>query len=195
MNGVHFWEISKPVWGYRNVSSVISSASDYICHPKQVISALSYLHLYIWTVKVEATLQLVFTTKSSREILLLNETATAPTLLCQHQQRLPNCQGWPLQVGGWRDSHRPRWGHLSAHPGHVEKHAGEVLAWGNSHVISCTSWNYTSSALDWSAIKGQKQNCIWANRPGAEFNISHSLLCFPCTGKPPSYKPVGPKLT
>ena len=83
------------VQGYRNVSSVISSASDYMCHPKQDITALSpysspTLHLYIWIAKVGAALELVFTAKSSGQVLL-NETATAPMPLHQHQQCSPNC--------------------------------------------------------------------------------------------------------
>lgn len=41
MNGLHFLEVSKPVQCYKSVSSVISLASDFMCHPKQVISALS----------------------------------------------------------------------------------------------------------------------------------------------------------
>lgn len=56
MNGLHFLEISKPVQGYKNVSSVTSSASDYTCHAKQVISAFSLysaptLPLYTWRAK------------------------------------------------------------------------------------------------------------------------------------------------
>lgn len=63
------------MWGYRNVSSVISSASDYVHHPKQVISVLSpysspTLHLYIRIANMGAALELVFTAKSSAESLV-----------------------------------------------------------------------------------------------------------------------------
>lgn len=76
MNGLHFLEISKPVQGYKNVNSAISSASDYIWHPKQVISAFSpssapTLHLYTWRAKRGAALELiVFTAESSGESLV-----------------------------------------------------------------------------------------------------------------------------
>lgn len=76
MNGLNFLEISKPMKGYKNVSSVTSLASDYVCHPKQVISAFSpysapTLHLYTWRAKGGAALELIiFIDKSSGDSLV-----------------------------------------------------------------------------------------------------------------------------
>jgi len=108
------------VWGYRNVSSVISSASDYICHPKQLISALSpyfspMLHPCTWIAKVGAALEFVFTAKSSGESLVegdsysIHALLSAPAVLTTLPRRT---------LAGRR---------LKGHPQHkvgAEKHAG-----------------------------------------------------------------------